>query len=140
MLLAPDIQPAIQRALDRINGVAGNARSFDRLHELLEQQPYRLAYWRVSSEEINYRRFFDINDLVGLRMENAEVFAATHCLIRKLLAHGDVTGLRVDHADGMFNPRQYLYGCSYFMLRRTAAERRRRGPLGPTGLRTRSGT
>ena len=103
-----EMRAALGRALDRINGVEGDARSFDRLHELLEQQPWRLAYWRVSSQEINYRRFFDINDLVGLRMENAEVFAATHCLIRRLLARGEVTGLRIDHADGMFNPRQYL--------------------------------
>jgi (1->4)-alpha-D-glucan 1-alpha-D-glucosylmutase len=98
-LLSEEMQPVLQRALGRLNGIAGNPRSFDRLHELLEQQPYRLAYWRVSSEEINYRRFFDINDLVGLRMENAEVFAATHGLIRRLLARGEVTGLRIDHAD-----------------------------------------
>src|ERR1700728_1379464 len=107
-LLSAEMQPVLERALERINGVAGDPRSFDRLHELLEAQPYRLAYWRVSSEEINYRRFFDINDLVGLRMENPEVFAATHGLIRRMLARGEVTGLRVDHADGMFNPRQYL--------------------------------
>jgi (1->4)-alpha-D-glucan 1-alpha-D-glucosylmutase len=107
-LLSPEMQPVLKRALERINGVAGDPHSFDRLHELLEAQPYRLAYWRVSSEEINYRRFFDINDLVGLRMENPEVFAATHGLIRRMLARGQVTGLRVDHADGMFNPRQYL--------------------------------
>jgi (1->4)-alpha-D-glucan 1-alpha-D-glucosylmutase len=102
------MQPALERALERINGIPGDPHSFDRLHELLEQQPWRLAHWRVSAEEINYRRFFDINDLVGLRMENPEVFAATHGLLRRLLARGEVTGLRVDHCDGMFNPRQYL--------------------------------
>ena len=75
---------------------------------LLDAQPYRLASWRTSAEEINYRRFFDVNDLVGLRMENPEVFAATHCLIRSLIASHQVTGLRIDHCDGMFNPRQYL--------------------------------
>lgn len=107
-LLSEEMQPALQRALERMNGRPGDPRSFDRLHEFLEQQPWRLAYWRVSSQEINYRRFFDVNDLVGLRMENAEVFAATHCLIRRLLARGEVTGLRIDHCDGMFNPRQYL--------------------------------
>lgn len=101
-------QKAIAAALQKVNGKKGDARSFDRLHEILEAQPYRLAFWRVSAEEINYRRFFDINDLVGLRMENAAVFAATHCLIRSLLAERQVTGLRVDHCDGMFNPRQYL--------------------------------
>ncbi len=107
-LLSPQMQPVLQRALARIHGVPGDPRSFDRLHDLLEQQPYRLAYWRVSGEEINYRRFFDINDLVGLRMENPAVFAATHGLIRRLLARGQVTGLRIDHCDGLFNPREYL--------------------------------
>jgi len=77
-------------------------------HGLLEQQPYRLAFWAVSCEEIQLPEIFDINDLAGLRMENAEVFAATHGLIRRLLARGEVTGLRIDHCDGMFNPRQYL--------------------------------
>ena len=108
MLVSEEMQPVLRTALDRINGIAGDPHSFDRLHELLEAQPWRLAYWRVSAEEINYRRFFDINDLVGLRMENPEVFAATHGLIRRLLARGDVNGLRIDHCDGLFNPRQYL--------------------------------
>jgi (1->4)-alpha-D-glucan 1-alpha-D-glucosylmutase len=80
----------------------------DRIHELLEKQAYRLAHWRVSAEEINYRRFFDINDLVGLRMENPEVFAQTHKLLRRWLAEGIVDGIRIDHLDGMLNPRQYL--------------------------------
>ncbi len=104
----PAIQPLITRALEAINGIKGEPKSFDRLHDLLEGQPYRLAFWRVSGEEINYRRFFDVNDLAGLRMENPAVFAETHCLIRDLLGKGQLTGLRVDHADGMFNPRQYL--------------------------------
>ncbi len=104
----PKLQPALEKAAAAINGKEGDPRSFDRLHALLEAQPYRLAYWRTSSEQINYRRFFDVNDLVGLRMENPEVFARTHTLIRKMLADGDVTGLRIDHCDGMFNPRVYL--------------------------------
>lgn len=104
----PANQDAIASALKKVSGTPGDPRSFDRLHEVLEAQPYRLAFWRVSAEEINYRRFFDINDLVGLRMENPAVFAATHCLIRRMLAEQRVTGLRVDHCDGMFNPRQYL--------------------------------
>jgi (1->4)-alpha-D-glucan 1-alpha-D-glucosylmutase len=102
------MQPAIKHALQTINGVEGDPQSFDRLHLLLDAQPYRLASWRTSAEEINYRRFFDVNDLVGLRMENPEVFAQTHCLIRSLIATHKVTGLRIDHCDGMFNPRQYL--------------------------------
>jgi (1->4)-alpha-D-glucan 1-alpha-D-glucosylmutase len=95
-------------AVSAANGQPGNSRSFDTLHHLLERQAYRLALWRVSAEEINYRRFFDINDLVGLRMENPQVFAATHRLIRQLLANGSISGLRVDHPDGLFNPRQYF--------------------------------
>src|SRR5207253_2505691 len=71
-------------------------------------QAYRLAHWKVSAEEINYRRFFDINDLVGLRMENPRVFAATHQLIRRLLAEQLISGLRIDHPDGLLNPRQYF--------------------------------
>jgi (1->4)-alpha-D-glucan 1-alpha-D-glucosylmutase len=107
-LRSPEMQPVIQQALQTINGIEGDPHSFDRLHLLLDAQPYRLASWRTSAEEINYRRFFDVNDLVGLRMENPEVFAATHCLIRELIASHQVTGLRIDHCDGMFNPRQYL--------------------------------
>ena len=105
---ASELRPFIERALNSINGVEGQMSSFDMLHELLEAQPYRLALWRTSGEEINYRRFFDVNDLVGLRMENGKVFAATHYLIRKLLADQSVTGLRIDHCDGLYNPEQYL--------------------------------
>ena len=107
-LLSPELQPILQRAAERVNGIENKPESFDLLHSLLEIQPYRLAYWRVSSEEINYRRFFDINDLVGLRMEDPSAFAQTHSLVRKMLTEQQVTGLRIDHCDGMFNPRQYL--------------------------------
>jgi (1->4)-alpha-D-glucan 1-alpha-D-glucosylmutase len=133
-LMSEEMQPVLARALERINGVAGDPRSFDRLHELLEQQPYRLAYWRVSSEEINYRRFFDINDLVGLRMENAEVFAATHCSIRELLARGVVTGLRIDHCDGMFNPRQYLIRLQLLYVAAHCCGEKAVGPTAPSGI------
>ena len=133
-LLREDIQPSLQRALEKINGVEGNPRSFDRLHDLLEQQPWRLAYWRVSSEEINYRRFFDINDLVGLRMENPEVFAATHCLIRRLLARGEVAGLRIDHCDGLFNPRQYLIRLQLLYVAAHCCGEQPQGPAAPNGI------
>lgn len=98
----------VQAAVARLNGTAGDSHSFDALHELLEAQVYRLAHWRVSAEEINYRRFFDVNDLIGLRMEDPQVFAATQKLIRRLLADDAVIGLRIDHPDGMFNPPQYF--------------------------------
>lgn len=108
VLTSNEAAPVITHALEAINGREGDPHSFDALDAFLNVQPYRLAYWRTSAEEINYRRFFDVNDLVGLRMETPEVFAETHCLVRELLAKKQVTGLRIDHCDGMFNPRQYL--------------------------------
>ena len=98
----------VERRVQSLNGQPGDPQSFDSLHDLLERQPYRLAFWRVSGEEINYRRFFDINDLVGLRMENPRVFAETHKLVRRLFADGSITGLRLDHPDGLFNPSEYV--------------------------------
>jgi len=133
-LESEEMWPVLARALERINGVDGDPRSFDRLHELLEAQPYRLAFWKVSSEEINYRRFFDINDLAGLRMENAEVFAATHGLIRRMLARGEVTGLRIDHADGMFNPRQYLIRLQLLFVAAHCCGETAVGPTAPNGI------
>ncbi|HVH86292.1 MAG TPA: malto-oligosyltrehalose synthase [Terriglobales bacterium] len=102
------VRQLLDRALEHVNGKPGDAGSFDLLHLLLELQVYRLAHWRVSGEEINYRRFFDINDLVGLRMENPRVFAATHRTLRRMLAEKMISGVRIDHCDGMLNPRQYL--------------------------------
>jgi (1->4)-alpha-D-glucan 1-alpha-D-glucosylmutase len=102
------VKALLDRALPAINGRPGESGSFDLLHLLLELQVYRLAHWRVSGEEINYRRFFDVNDLVGLRMENPQVFAATHRMLRRMLAEKLISGVRIDHCDGMLNPRQYL--------------------------------
>ena len=90
------------------NGTPGDPRSFDRLDALLDAQVYRLAYWRVAGEEINYRRFFDINDLAAIRMEIPEVFAASHRLLLKLVRDGTVTGLRIDHPDGLYRPAEYF--------------------------------
>ncbi len=104
----PAVTAVIESALREVNGKPKEPASFDRLHALLEAQAYRLAFWRVSGEEINYRRFFDINDLVGLRMEDPRVFAETHRLIRRLLADGLVNGMRIDHPDGLLNPVQYF--------------------------------
>jgi (1->4)-alpha-D-glucan 1-alpha-D-glucosylmutase len=105
---SPAVKQLLERSLEHINGTPADPRSFDLLHLLLELQVYRLAHWRVSGEEINYRRFFDVNELVGLRMENPRVFAATHRMLRRLLAEKVITGVRIDHCDGMLNPRQYL--------------------------------
>ena len=78
------------------------------LEELLERQHYRLAYWRVASEELNYRRFFDVGSLVGLRVEREEVFQATHALILELVTAGLIDGLRIDHPDGLADPGEYF--------------------------------
>jgi (1->4)-alpha-D-glucan 1-alpha-D-glucosylmutase len=98
---------AIEAALREFAGQPGNPASFERLHELLELQAYRIAYWRVAAEEINYRRFFNINELAGLRMELPELFEETHRLVFSLIRSGDVQGLRIDHIDGLFDPRAY---------------------------------
>lgn len=89
------------------NDTPGETSSYQLLHELLEQQAYRLAYWRVASDEINYRRFFDINDLAALRMENRRVFEKTHHFVLDLIAADRITGLRIDHPDGLYDPGQY---------------------------------
>ncbi len=102
------ILSAIGGALGKLNGAVGAPASFEALHRLLETQPYRLAYWRVAAEEINYRRFFQINDLAGMRVEVPAVFDDVHRLVLKLIAEGHVHGLRIDHVDGLFDPRQYL--------------------------------
>src|SRR5262249_28843808 len=78
------------------------------LHRLLEKQHYRLAFWRVASDEINYRRFFEIADLAALRTEDTAVFDATHALVRKLAGEPGVEGLRIDHPDGLSDPEQYF--------------------------------
>ena len=103
----PRVQEAIDKALAQINGKAGDPRSFDKLDELLNAQAYRLAFWRVAAEEINYRRFFDVNDLAAIRQELPEVFEATHKLVVDLVGKGAVTGLRIDHPDGLYLPREY---------------------------------
>jgi (1->4)-alpha-D-glucan 1-alpha-D-glucosylmutase len=133
-LNSDEMQPVLRKALERINGVEGKPESFDRLHQLLEIQPSRLTYWRVSAEEINYRRFFDINDLVGLRMENPKVFAATHCLIRRLLARREVTGLRIDHCDGLFNPMQYLIRLQMLYVASQCIGETPQEPVAPNGV------
>src|SRR5262245_9673126 len=105
---APQVQHAIEKALAQINGKRGDPRSFDKLDELLNAQSYRLAFWRVAAEEINYRRFFDVNDLAAIRVELPKVFDAIHGLLLELVSTGAVTGLRIDHPDGLYLPREYF--------------------------------
>jgi (1->4)-alpha-D-glucan 1-alpha-D-glucosylmutase len=104
--------PALRAFLDEnvaaLRGTPGVASSFDALDHLLERQVYRLAYWRVAADEINYRRFFDVNDLAGIRVEDPAVFDAVHRRIVDWVGRGRVTGLRVDHPDGLADPVGYL--------------------------------
>jgi (1->4)-alpha-D-glucan 1-alpha-D-glucosylmutase len=104
----PAVGEAIGRAVRQLNGSAGERASFEPLHELLEAQAYRLANWRAASDEINYRRFFDINELAGLRMENEAVFEATHQFVLSLAVEGKVDGVRIDHPDGLYDPARYF--------------------------------
>ncbi len=103
-----EIVQFLEHVVQRINGNAGDSASFDVLHELIKAQAYRLAYWRVAADDINYRRFFDINDLAALRQENENVFQQTHEFILQLLREGKINGLRIDHPDGLYNPQQYF--------------------------------
>src|SRR5438105_12321622 len=103
----PGIVPAIAAALLAFAGRPGRPASFRRLHRLLEAQAYRIANWRVAAEEINYRRFFNINDLAGLRVELPELFEATHRMVFAMVDRGEIDGLRIDHIDGLFDPAGY---------------------------------
>jgi (1->4)-alpha-D-glucan 1-alpha-D-glucosylmutase len=102
------VRQLIERQVVRYNGTAGDPSSFDLLDILLDHQCYRLSYWRVAPDEINYRRFFDINDLAALSMERDEVFTTAHALVLRLLAEGKIQGLRIDHPDGLYDPAQYF--------------------------------
>lgn len=103
-----DLKHCVDETLSYFNGTRGDARSFEPLDHLLSAQAYRLAYWKMAAEEINYRRFFDINGLVGLRVEEPRVFEDRHRLISELAKKEDAIGLRVDHVDGLHDPRRYL--------------------------------
>ena len=103
----PGLGRAIASAVTEVN-TAGDGGTREALHALLEAQAYRLSYWRVASDEINYRRFFDINELAALRMEDEQVFEATHGFALELAASGTIDGLRIDHPDGLFDPAQYF--------------------------------
>jgi (1->4)-alpha-D-glucan 1-alpha-D-glucosylmutase len=106
---SPEIKGAIDETLRVFNGNVDNPRSFDLLDELLGAQAYRPAFWRVASDEINYRRFFDINSLAAVRMELPQVFQEAHEMIFRLLTAKKLTGLRIDHPDGLWNPIRYFH-------------------------------
>lgn len=113
-------EPVVAEFLDRnvaeFNGTPGDPQSFDRLDELLRSQVYRLCHWRSASDEVNYRRFFDINGLAAICVEAADVFERTHRLVMQLLARGDVDGLRIDHIDGLLDPSRYLWRLQWAYL------------------------
>jgi (1->4)-alpha-D-glucan 1-alpha-D-glucosylmutase len=101
----PSIAEAIENNLKHYDSTS--EEGFHKLHQLLERQSYRLASWRTAADDINWRRFFDINELGGLRVERPAVFEATHGKIFQLIAEGLVDGLRIDHIDGLADPRGY---------------------------------
>jgi (1->4)-alpha-D-glucan 1-alpha-D-glucosylmutase len=98
----------IERGLSAYRAGAGRDAQTLALHHLLERQHYKLGHWRLASSDINYRRFFDVNTLAGLRVEEAAVFDAAHRLVRRLIAEGRLQGLRLDHIDGLRDPAQYF--------------------------------
>ena len=108
MTASGEVRAAIEASIADINGTPGKAETFDALDQLVEDQSYRPAFWRVSTEEINYRRFFDINELAAIRVEDPDVFYDTHHLVNGLLAAGKANGLRVDHPDGLKDPTRYF--------------------------------
>src|SRR3954454_8517624 len=104
----PPVRAFVDGTLGELNGRPGEPSSFDELDDLLTAQAYQLAYWRVASQELNYRRFFDVSDLVSVRVEDEAVFDATHAAVLGLVDAGIVSGLRIDHVDGLYDPAAYL--------------------------------
>jgi (1->4)-alpha-D-glucan 1-alpha-D-glucosylmutase len=103
-----DISRYVNEVLRDFNGSEDYPADPVLLHDILQAQAWRLAYWRVAADQINYRRFFDINELAALRMENRAVFDATHGLLFELIAAGHLQGLRIDHPDGLYDPAGYF--------------------------------
>ncbi|MBI3278431.1 MAG: malto-oligosyltrehalose synthase [Acidobacteria bacterium] len=104
----PDVRELVNANVAYLNGRPGEPRTFDPLEDLLDRQAYRLACWKVATERTNYRRFFDVPEYIGMRVEDPLVFQASHELVLQLVREGKVDGLRVDHIDGLFDPKSYL--------------------------------
>ncbi len=104
----PEIASALKAALQRFRGQPGHLESWDRLDSLVRLQHWRPTHFRVAADDINYRRFFNISELAGIRMELLEVFEHAHQFVFKLMREGRLQGLRIDHIDGLFNPKAYL--------------------------------
>lgn len=103
----PGAEDIITRGLEAYHAGEGRPAQTQALHRLLERQHYRLGHWRLATSEINYRRFFDVNSLAGLRVEDATTFAGIHRLVKRLIAEHKLQGLRLDHIDGLRDPAQY---------------------------------
>lgn len=104
----PEVKKFVDSNVEFFNGEKGNPESFNPLDMLLNDQFYRLSFWKVGAEEINYRRFFTVNELISVRVQEPKVFHKTHVLINQLVEEGKVTGLRIDHIDGLYDPTEYL--------------------------------
>jgi malto-oligosyltrehalose synthase/4-alpha-glucanotransferase len=130
----PPLAAAIDAAVERLNGRPGERASFDALDALIDAQAYRLANWRTAVDEINYRRFFDINDLAALRMENPAVFDATHRYVLGLAAAGKIQALRIDHPDGLHDPAAYFARLQAGYAERVAADDGAAPPQDPRPL------
>lgn len=128
---SPRVRDFVDENVRIFNGTPGDPRSFDLLHRLLDAQAYRLAFWRVAGEEINYRRFFDVNALAALRMEDPEIFAEAHRLVLELVVSGKASGLRIDHPDGLYAPSPYFrrLQASYLVALARAEAAQRGEPL-----------
>ena len=112
---SPKVKAFLQENIALFNGKRGDPQSFDFLNRILSQQAYRLDFWKTAPEEINHRRFLDIADLVGIRIEEPQVFEAMHSLVFALVREGKVTGLRVDHIDGLYDPLEYLCRLQHYL-------------------------
>ena len=123
------VRKAVESTTDQFNGKVGDSHSFDLLAQLIEAQPYRPAFWRVATEEINYRRFFDINELAAIRVERPDVFESTHQVVFRLLAEGRLQGLRIDHPDGLWNPPAYFRSLQHRYVLDQVRRRLGRGEL-----------
>jgi (1->4)-alpha-D-glucan 1-alpha-D-glucosylmutase len=128
---SPRVRDFVDGNVAEFNGRPGEPRSFDLLERFLDAQAYRLAFWRVAGEEINYRRFFDVNGLAAIRMEKPRIFAAAHRRVLELLRDGRATGLRIDHPDGLYAPAAYLrrLQASFLAARGAALAAARGAPL-----------
>ncbi|WP_035990611.1 malto-oligosyltrehalose synthase [Leptolyngbya sp. KIOST-1] len=103
-----EVREFIDQNLVIFNGTPDQPSSFDLLDELLSEQFYRLSFWKVGAEELNYRRFFTVNELICLKVDNEQVFDQTHDLICQMVKGGQFNGVRVDHIDGLYDPTRYL--------------------------------